>query len=244
MPLILNSGKKCQKWSDRYQFFGNPRANERRMQEPWTALQRSPNIQWVGYARGSAAGGTCKSDSVQERLITPGKQRLAGHPGGRSRRGGPGPKRTLPNALSSRLFSLSLLFCSSIIHVGMAPVRVHGDGFDSYMRDMLTFSGSFSACCKTADGISHLLHGSNWYFDPVYYSRNVWWLPSGHFGFFFTARKEEKCHRVLVSETSFEGELSARLQMLSGTKAGHCEIPEASRTMIPNVATQPVLVGI
>lgn len=60
----------------------------------------------------------------------------------------------------------------------------------------------------------------------------------------FTAQKEEKRRRVLVSETSFEEELSSRLQMLTGTKAGHCEIPEVFRTMIPNVATQPVLVGI
>lgn len=71
-----------------------------------------------------------------------------------------------------------------------------------------------------------------WYFDHVYHGRDACWFPLGHFGF-FTAREDGKSHRVLVSEMSFEGEFPSHLQMLLGTKAGHCEIPEVFQTMIP-----------
>lgn len=53
-----------------------------------------------------------------------------------------------------------LLFCSSVLYFRMAPVSVPRDGFDSYTLEVLTFSGSSSACYKTAYSISHMRHGS------------------------------------------------------------------------------------
>lgn len=65
-----------------------------------------------------------KGQGLQERLITPGKQRLAGHPGGRSRRGGLGRKQMPPNsALEALLCVLAVLFLNTSCRNGpsLAP---------------------------------------------------------------------------------------------------------------------------
>lgn len=71
------------------------------------------------------------------------------------------------------------------------------------------------------------------YFCQFYHCTHASWLPFGHFpGCIFTACENENA-AMSSFQTSFEGELVSHLQMLLGTKAGHCGIPEVLRTMIP-----------